>query len=677
MNMLISLSHSFMNKQQIYGDKQAFSKSFVSTEISVDNFIHHVVSGKAWAVGTYTDNHRTKNNFVQSKVLALDLDKNGATIAECLENAVILAYAALLHPSASSTPEHPKTRIVFVLETPITGREQHELASLACLHRFRDLQPDTACKDAARFYYGSDRGEAVERPNLVLPDVVVARWITAYNEYLKQEDEQLKVAPGNPDTTSDNATAYAEKAYRNTRDELADCAEGERNISLNKAAYKLFGMARGGWPGISDARIEIDLMIDATALELKKSEILTTINSAKRAASPRELRLSDKHEHLNDYNVETAKVTGAEYQQATMNTLQRTLATAMMDAKNGELSADELQQVAEKVTVAVDSLLAMSGNVESVTGIIASRKAGELYKSVLNNPQWVQGRISNLKTLDYAIGGILPGQCLTFLGEAGTGKTTLAATLAANFAMEAPGLIISCENTEEIFIMKMWAYSSRIPFGDIRRGGQLLKSGDVVTGFKKHTDEQRERIAAAQSKVLRLMDSGTALLKGSSPSPAVIRAFVRKHASYAKWLIIDSLNNVQLPYYSTEYENMSRAALMAEGIAVDYPEIAVVNTCQIGRAAKGRANKAPEKNDARGSGIVEEKAAVLVGLYNHWDHVKRGAVEEQFRADGVTSIDEMRYPKGTVQCEVLKLRDGESGTRVNLVFRGGCGYYNE
>ncbi|KKM17411.1 hypothetical protein LCGC14_1676010, partial [marine sediment metagenome] len=472
----ISLSDSFTNKKIISQHPDALGKSFIAAEISVVRFIRHVRDGKAWAVGTYTDDHRSKKTFIQSGVLALDLDNKGVSVANCLENAAIARYAALIHPSPTSSEDHPKTRIVFVLDRPINTREKWELAAQACLHHFEDLKPDVKCKDAARFYYGSDKGEAHERPNAVLPLDLVATWVKNYKQAQDDERAALAVAPGG-DTKSEpanRAEAYADAAYTNTLNDLYNATEGSRNDMLNKSAFSMFGMARGGWPGITDSRIELDLKAAGNVLGLTSTEVAATIRSASNSATAKPLVLDSVHTPLTDYNVEQAQSVGVEHQQATLTTLQSTLRQYMALAKAGDVAGDELQRFAENVQSGVDSLLSMAGKINVVSGWDAQKQAGEAYRRTLENPQWIIGLESGLTSLDYAIGGFPGGQCYTALGAAGTGKTTLAASLIAQWAQHNKILVISCEQIAKITVMRLWAYFAQIPFGDIRRGGKLI-----------------------------------------------------------------------------------------------------------------------------------------------------------------------------------------------------------
>src|SRR5688500_14635329 len=102
------------------------------------------------------DNTRRKDTFVSSQIVGLDFDGN-VSVQDCLNDAFIASNAYLIYPTPSSTPEHPKTRVMFLLENAITRVQEWERLQRGLLWRYRELQPDPSCKDGARLFYGSDK----------------------------------------------------------------------------------------------------------------------------------------------------------------------------------------------------------------------------------------------------------------------------------------------------------------------------------------------------------------------------------------------------------------------------------------------------------------------------------------------------------------------------------------
>lgn len=153
-NFEISLSDAFMNKELQSGYTQAaYGDSFKATSVTAQELFDHITSGKAFAVGTYSGN-RTKENFIQAQTIWLDLDDN-VSIVDCMKHGFVKRYAFMLYPSASSSPECYKTRIGFLLDTPIKDAKQYERLVLACMEACKELGNDPSCKDSARLFYGS------------------------------------------------------------------------------------------------------------------------------------------------------------------------------------------------------------------------------------------------------------------------------------------------------------------------------------------------------------------------------------------------------------------------------------------------------------------------------------------------------------------------------------------
>lgn len=163
----VSLSDAFHNKQNLTGSKRAFS-NYRTAEVTPGEFAHHILSGKAWAPCCFKDAHRRKTQFRASQLLALDLDE-GVSFQTALSHDFIRQYAFLVHPSPSSTLEHPKSRVIFLLDEPVTQVSAWEALQYGLIEHFHELHPDKACKDAARMFYGSDVSGAVINEDAHLP----------------------------------------------------------------------------------------------------------------------------------------------------------------------------------------------------------------------------------------------------------------------------------------------------------------------------------------------------------------------------------------------------------------------------------------------------------------------------------------------------------------------------
>ncbi|MBE9031824.1 PriCT-2 domain-containing protein [filamentous cyanobacterium LEGE 11480] len=95
---------------------------------------------------------RWQINSNHAEVLALDID-DGLSIDQALQHPFIQQHCGLLIESASSTPEHNKFRLVFVLEQPIEGWQNVRIANRYLAEQVGSA--DRNCKDANRFFFGA------------------------------------------------------------------------------------------------------------------------------------------------------------------------------------------------------------------------------------------------------------------------------------------------------------------------------------------------------------------------------------------------------------------------------------------------------------------------------------------------------------------------------------------
>jgi|GEM_PF-4456907 len=143
-----------------------FSRGWSPSELPLDALVKHICKGYPFAVGHYNNNYRKAANFVQSNLAALDIDGNGAgnpltddDLKTFLAHPLITQHAAAVIPSASSQPNAWKLRVLFILDEPVTDAKTYSHVVTELMSR--SPYSDPACKDAARFFYGSPNGTAL------------------------------------------------------------------------------------------------------------------------------------------------------------------------------------------------------------------------------------------------------------------------------------------------------------------------------------------------------------------------------------------------------------------------------------------------------------------------------------------------------------------------------------
>lgn len=252
-----------------------FNASFVNRELTPFDFAQSIWDGHPFTTW-HKDGWRTTANYLCGQHLGLDFDNSDATstLPALMANPFIHRHAAILYTTPSHTPEAPRARVVFLLDTPIMQATNYALAAQALLWLFGTA--DRQCKDPARFFYGSLRCE-MEMFDNVLPLATVKHVIGQYQATGRRE--LARHARSAPTVTSDR---YTTAALRNEVLAVKTAPQGERNNTLNRACWNLARFIATG--ELSQIDIEDALTEAALVAGLEQAEITATLRSAFRAA---------------------------------------------------------------------------------------------------------------------------------------------------------------------------------------------------------------------------------------------------------------------------------------------------------------------------------------------------------------------------------------------------------
>jgi hypothetical protein len=155
-----------------------FNASFDNLELTAPDLACAIFAGKAQTTH-HRDRWRTGANYLCGQSLGLDFDTEDerSTLKALTADKFLARHAAILHTTMSHTPDKPRARAVFVLDTPIMQACNYALAATALLWLFGTA--DRQCKDAARFWYGSPDCD-MELPEHVLPLATLRKVIEQY-----------------------------------------------------------------------------------------------------------------------------------------------------------------------------------------------------------------------------------------------------------------------------------------------------------------------------------------------------------------------------------------------------------------------------------------------------------------------------------------------------------------
>lgn len=247
-----------------------FNMTFTTRRLTLPALLGHIRRGHAWCAPhaqvrhhrptrrnpNYQTTYRVKANVSHCQLLALDSDTGDeqSAFASLMQDPFIARYVGLLHSTASSTPEQPRSRIIFLLEEPLPTAD-YEAALKALLHRFPFC--DQSVNHAAAVFYGAQNCDYL-LTNQVLPlRVLQAAILELYQNFVAAEQQKRAearaarlAAYGSRQTAEPGqVAAYVQAVCQNAVEELAAAPSGRglRHQQLYAAAYTLGGLQTAPW----------------------------------------------------------------------------------------------------------------------------------------------------------------------------------------------------------------------------------------------------------------------------------------------------------------------------------------------------------------------------------------------------------------------------------------------
>lgn len=164
---------------------QQFNASFDNVDTEPDFLLQAIYDGRSITT-QHKNNWRTSDNYLCGQHIGLDFDAGDKTssLPYLTQDKFFLRYGAFAYSTVSHTDECPRSRLIFLLDTPIMQAKNYTLAVQAVLWLYGSA--DRQCKDSVRFFYGS-KGCKFEYVNSVLPLEVVKKLISQYQETGQQE----------------------------------------------------------------------------------------------------------------------------------------------------------------------------------------------------------------------------------------------------------------------------------------------------------------------------------------------------------------------------------------------------------------------------------------------------------------------------------------------------------
>lgn len=166
--MLLTIQPGIVNKDVPHN--RLFSEGWERRDWQPREIVRHITKGGAICVASLTGDYRDEEHFSSAQIIGIDFDDFGPDVSYFKkEDPLAKGYAFFIGATSSSTPEAPRTRLLFALDQPVSNPADYKRLVRKLLYFYRHLTPDIRPKDAVRIFYGSQQPTFVMQPEQVLP----------------------------------------------------------------------------------------------------------------------------------------------------------------------------------------------------------------------------------------------------------------------------------------------------------------------------------------------------------------------------------------------------------------------------------------------------------------------------------------------------------------------------
>jgi hypothetical protein len=245
--------------------------------MTTEQIAAHVTSGRAICVAACAKNWRKEAHFISAQLMGVDFD-HGTSIADLIGHEFVFNYAFLVYATPSSTPDAPRSRVLFALDMPIENLAEYKKLVKRLLLHLNIVDVDEQCKDGVRIFFGSDTKDFSLVENAVLP-VAILEALPQHPDELPKPPIERRETPITPENAT-RAQKYAHAAKEGILNEAlaTPVGVGQRHEAFNAACMKAVARAKGGWYGFEG--IDQDLRIVGQQLDRDPDEIERGIRGA-------------------------------------------------------------------------------------------------------------------------------------------------------------------------------------------------------------------------------------------------------------------------------------------------------------------------------------------------------------------------------------------------------------
>lgn len=290
--MKISINRSHVNKMPAGAGPEwwrAYNGAFENEEIDAADVLAFACLG--WAYCAQHDGYRKVANFTAGQHLDLDFDDGSRDIYQLAADPFIAANASFIYETASSTADHPKIRVFFELDQPITDATKYKLLRDSLLARYPTA--DRAHRDVCRLAFGSKDCRYGWLGNVLTLQTAVDELVKPYQVAQQQTavQSQATAVSGAISQPSDNLlAAFLRGKLDYLLDQVRGAPDGQKYHTLQRIAFTLGGYVASGYYSAPDIANHLYNAIRANPNNVKSlAAAETCINAALAAGQGRPL----------------------------------------------------------------------------------------------------------------------------------------------------------------------------------------------------------------------------------------------------------------------------------------------------------------------------------------------------------------------------------------------------
>lgn len=187
-----------------------FNGSFRNMDIPAAQFANFIYEKHPFTTW-HKENWRRSDNYILGQHIGVDFDTGDelSSIPHLRSDPFVAKYASLIYATPSHTPEKPRARVVFLLDTPIHQSKNYVLAVSTILWLF-GAAADRQCKDPVRFFYGGRKDENIEFLDNILPLCKLKEMIEQFRR-TGQQERRYQGKPYKAQTTDEKTVQDALK----------------------------------------------------------------------------------------------------------------------------------------------------------------------------------------------------------------------------------------------------------------------------------------------------------------------------------------------------------------------------------------------------------------------------------------------------------------------------------